>query len=348
MPRWRTMIEPAVTSWPSPALTPRRWPTLSRPFLTLPPAFLWAISSTRPSSWRGAASAPLGFGVGAPSRRCFGAAPWLGLRLGGGRLRGRPRLGGRRPWRPSPSSAWPRALRRGLRSRPSSALAVVALARRRVGPTASLAASSASLAACAAAASSRRWRSVLACVSAFLADFGGALAAEHDVADAQDRQLLAVALLDPAAGLRAVLEGDELGAARLADDLGADRGVRDHRPADRRVVAVGDEQDAVEGDRLAGLDVEQLDFELGADLDAVLLPAGLDDCVHGSSGLRVLADARAATATSDMGWRAARPRRRTRSVRRQARNGQSCGTAARQLTRPRRSVPIRSGPEFRA
>ena len=38
------------------------------------------------------------------------------------------------------------------------------------------------------------------------------------------------------------------------------------------------------GDRVARLGVEQLDFELGADLDAVLLSAGLDDCVHGSSG----------------------------------------------------------------
>src|SRR5688500_12081548 len=43
MPRCRTMIEPAGTIWPSPAFTPSRWPTLSRPFLTLPPAFLWAI-----------------------------------------------------------------------------------------------------------------------------------------------------------------------------------------------------------------------------------------------------------------------------------------------------------------
>src|SRR5512143_111019 len=37
------MIVPALTSWPSPALTPRRWPTLSRPFFELDPAFLWAI-----------------------------------------------------------------------------------------------------------------------------------------------------------------------------------------------------------------------------------------------------------------------------------------------------------------
>src|SRR5688572_13215440 len=43
MPRWRTMIEPADTSWPSPAFTPRRWPTLSRPFFELEPAFLCAI-----------------------------------------------------------------------------------------------------------------------------------------------------------------------------------------------------------------------------------------------------------------------------------------------------------------
>src|SRR3989337_1439371 len=40
------MIEPAGTSWPSPALTPRRWPALSRPFLTLEPAFLWAMGQS--------------------------------------------------------------------------------------------------------------------------------------------------------------------------------------------------------------------------------------------------------------------------------------------------------------
>src|SRR5207344_1370404 len=94
-----------------------------------------------------------------------------------------------------------------------------------------------------------------------------------------------VALLDAAARLGAVLEGDELRPAGLSDDLGADRRVLDDRAADRGGVAVGDEQDAIKGDRLAGLDVEELDLELGADLDAILLPAGLDDCVHGSSGL---------------------------------------------------------------
>ena len=87
------------------------------------------------------------------------------------------------------------------------------------------------------------------------------------------------------------------------DDLGADRCVRDHRAADRGRVAVGDEQDAIEGDRLAGLDVEELDLELGADLDAILLSAGLDDCVHGSSGICVMRRraTRVAIGSSDMG-----------------------------------------------
>src|SRR6476619_1670436 len=48
MPRCRTMIVPACTAWPSPALMPSRWLTLSRPFLTEPPAFLCAIDRSRP------------------------------------------------------------------------------------------------------------------------------------------------------------------------------------------------------------------------------------------------------------------------------------------------------------
>src|SRR5438552_15903352 len=37
------MIVPASTCWPSPRLTPSRWPTLSRPFLLDEPAFLCAM-----------------------------------------------------------------------------------------------------------------------------------------------------------------------------------------------------------------------------------------------------------------------------------------------------------------
>ena len=74
----------------------------------------------------------------------------------------------------------------------------------------------------------------------------GALAAERDVADAQDGQLLAMTLLDAAARLGAVLEADELLAAILAQDLGADRGAGHERLSDRRAVAVGDEEDAID------------------------------------------------------------------------------------------------------
>jgi hypothetical protein len=68
------------------------------------------------------------------------------------------------------------------------------------------------------------------------------------------------------------------------NDFSADRCAVHDGPADRRVVAVGDQQDTPDRDGLAGLSVEQLDFEFRADFHAVLLSAGLDDCVHGSSG----------------------------------------------------------------
>ncbi len=112
---------------------------------------------------------------------------------------------------------------------------------------------------------------------------GSALATEADVGDAQDRQVLAVALLDPAPGLGLVLESDDLVAARGADDLGLDGRTVDDGCADGGFGPVGDEEHPVQRDGLAGFDVEQLNLEHGADLDAVLLPAGLDDCVHGSS-----------------------------------------------------------------
>ena len=91
-------------------------------------------------------------------------------------------------------------------------------------------------------------------------------------------------LLDPPAGLRAVFEDDHLVATVLADDLRAHRRIRNYRASDRRGLAIGDEQNTVEGDRVTRRGVEQLDLELGADLDSVLLAAALDDCVHGSSG----------------------------------------------------------------
>ena len=91
-----------------------------------------------------------------------------------------------------------------------------------------------------------------------------------------------MALLDAAPGLRPVLEGDHLVEPIAADDLRLDGGIGDDGSADRGVVTVGDEQDAIERDAVARRAFEELDLELGPDLDAILLSAGLDDCVHGT------------------------------------------------------------------
>src|SRR6201989_1668094 len=44
VPRWRTMISPALTSWPPYRLTPRRWELESRPFLVEAAPFLCAMA----------------------------------------------------------------------------------------------------------------------------------------------------------------------------------------------------------------------------------------------------------------------------------------------------------------
>src|SRR5215468_3968710 len=44
VPRWRTRMLPAGTTWPPKRFTPRRWPGESRPLRELPPAFLCAIA----------------------------------------------------------------------------------------------------------------------------------------------------------------------------------------------------------------------------------------------------------------------------------------------------------------
>src|SRR3978361_2074338 len=44
VPRWRTMISPALTSWPPKRLTPRRWELESRPLRVDDAPFLCAMS----------------------------------------------------------------------------------------------------------------------------------------------------------------------------------------------------------------------------------------------------------------------------------------------------------------
>ena len=251
--------------------------------LELQPAFLWAISVTRPSSWR------VVFGFGAPaslggavsasraaSCRCRRPSPLVRL-FAGGLLVGRLGLGGRRR---SPS---PR--RRGA----SASVFAVRLLRELGGELGVLGgllggglleALALGLRGGVGLALRRRRRSCLPSVMS---------AMRRTVSSWRWPFLTRLRafgryLNEMSFSPRAWRTTSALTAASATSGV-----------TDRRLVAVGDEQDAIERDRLARLDVEQLDLELGADLDAVLLPAGLDDCVHGSSGV--------------CGGRARRPRR---------------------------------------
>src|SRR5262245_8168114 len=49
VPRWRTMIVPALTCWPPKRLTPSRWASESRPLRELEAPFLCAIARLLPA-----------------------------------------------------------------------------------------------------------------------------------------------------------------------------------------------------------------------------------------------------------------------------------------------------------
>ena len=78
----------------------------------------------------------------------------------------------------------------------------------------------------------------------------------------------------------ALLEGDDLGAARLLDQLASDRRAGDGWCADFGRRAVDEHQDLLESDDLTGIALELLDRNRIPGSDAVLLAAGLDDCEH--------------------------------------------------------------------
>ena len=50
MPRWRTRISPALTSWPPYRFTPSRCAAESRPLRELDAPFLWAMAAYFPLS----------------------------------------------------------------------------------------------------------------------------------------------------------------------------------------------------------------------------------------------------------------------------------------------------------
>src|SRR5258707_9578872 len=69
-------------------------------------------------------------------------------------------------------------------------------------------------------------------------------------------------------------------AAAVRDYRRLDGRAGDEGRADLDRVALADQQQLIEGHRRADVRRQRFDAQLGAGLNAVLLPAGLDDCVH--------------------------------------------------------------------
>src|SRR3954469_9714923 len=99
-----------------------------------------------------------------------------------------------------------------------------------------------------------------------------------DLGDLDPRQLLAMAGATLVAALGLELEHAQLRAAQMLDDLGRDVGLAERVSLEHRV-AVAREQQRLERDGGADVVGQPLDEQGLALLDAVLLTAGLDDCV---------------------------------------------------------------------
>jgi hypothetical protein len=95
------------------------------------------------------------------------------------------------------------------------------------------------------------------------------LSLTNDLFDRQARVILAVARAATIALLVAILEDDDLFAARLADDFGANTGIGDHRRSDLEIVTTNHEH-FVKDNFGAGLDIHLGDVEELTFLNAVL------------------------------------------------------------------------------
>src|SRR4051812_14715817 len=99
-----------------------------------------------------------------------------------------------------------------------------------------------------------------------------------DLGDAEPRELLAMPRAAAVAALGLELEHPQLLAALVADDLGRHGRLRELVDVEHRIPVAGQqERDQVNGG--AGLVGQALDEQGLPLLDAVLLTAGLDDCV---------------------------------------------------------------------
>lgn len=99
-----------------------------------------------------------------------------------------------------------------------------------------------------------------------------------DRQDAQERKLLAVAVLATVVVATTLLENDDLLALRLRDDLGGNRYVSD--VSDCAILAR--KQDIAQRDRLASFTSQLFDGDLVSGGDPILLTAGAHYCEHGA------------------------------------------------------------------
>src|SRR5690606_21440138 len=113
-------------------------------------------------------------------------------------------------------------------------------------------------------------------------ELSGCRSGADDAGDANLDQVLTVAALAAGILAAALLEGDDLRAAGMLDQLGNDLGAGYERRPDLGAVAA-DHQDLGELDLRAGVASNFLDGDDVVGSDAVLLAARLYDSVHGYS-----------------------------------------------------------------
>src|SRR5271165_397433 len=102
-----------------------------------------------------------------------------------------------------------------------------------------------------------------------------------DLGDAQHGDVLAMAVLAAAVLPAALLEDDHLIQPVLRDHRRGHGGARDGRRAQGQAALIANGQHVRERDRGAGLGFQLLDLEDRVRRNAILLPAGADDCEHG-------------------------------------------------------------------
>src|SRR6266566_8706113 len=113
------------------------------------------------------------------------------------------------------------------------------------------------------------------------APFLCAISLSLDLRDSEGRFVLPVTAGLPRPRLVLVLEHADLGTSSMSDDLGRDDSVGHEWGPGTHANAVGEQQDLVEDDRVAGVAGTAIDGDRGSLFDPVATGAATDDRVHG-------------------------------------------------------------------